>query len=153
GSSRHGGLQRGLFSPPSKWFGRPKGRTFWGAVTSRIQTPRRGTPPGSRTGSPRPTRLPGPVFGSVIEGEYEWAMDKPARMLRAGDTFYEPTGCLHRVSKSPGGKTRRRVLAVVTKSRAASTGLTVHGLGRCGRRAEHRDTNSTPCLRPTPARL
>jgi quercetin dioxygenase-like cupin family protein len=31
-----------------------------------------------------PHRHPGPVFGYVLEGEY--------------DTFYEPTGCLHRVS-------------------------------------------------------
>src|SRR5262249_61655361 len=38
-SSRHGGLQRGLFSFPSKSFGRRNGRTFWGIVTSRIQTP------------------------------------------------------------------------------------------------------------------
>jgi quercetin dioxygenase-like cupin family protein len=60
-----------------------------------------------------PHRHPGPVFGYVIEGEYEWAIDdQPARMLKAGDTFYEPTGCLHRVSRNPG-KVRTRVLAVV----------------------------------------
>ena len=60
-----------------------------------------------------PHRHPGPVFGYVLEGEYEWAIDdKPARTLKAGDTFYEPTGCLHRVSKNPG-KARARVLAVV----------------------------------------
>jgi quercetin dioxygenase-like cupin family protein len=60
-----------------------------------------------------PHRHPGPVFGYVIEGEYQWAIDdQPARTLRAGDTFYEPTGCLHRVSKNPG-KTRTRVLAVL----------------------------------------
>ena len=60
-----------------------------------------------------PHRHPGPVFGYVIEGEYEWAIDdQPAKTLKAGDTFYEPTGCLHRVSKNPG-KTKSRVLAVV----------------------------------------
>ena len=60
-----------------------------------------------------PHRHPGPVFGYVIEGEYEWAIDdQPAKTLKAGDTFYEPTGCLHRVSKNPD-KTRTRVLAVV----------------------------------------
>ena len=58
-------------------------------------------------------RHPGPVFGYVLEGEYEWAIDdNPAETLKVGDTFYEPTGCLHRVSKNPG-KTRTRVLAVV----------------------------------------
>jgi hypothetical protein len=35
------------------------------------------------------------------------------RTLKAGDTFFEPTGCLHRVSKNPSDKTRTRVLAVV----------------------------------------
>src|SRR4051812_22078146 len=61
-----------------------------------------------------PHRHPGPVFGYVIEGEYEWAIDdKPAKTLKAGDTFYEPTGCLHRVSRNPGKEGRTRVLAVV----------------------------------------
>jgi quercetin dioxygenase-like cupin family protein len=60
-----------------------------------------------------PHRHPGPVFGYVIEGEYVWAIDdQSAKTLRAGDTFYEPTGCLHRVSKNPG-KTKTRVLAIV----------------------------------------
>jgi quercetin dioxygenase-like cupin family protein len=60
-----------------------------------------------------PHRHPGPVFGYVIEGEYEWAIDdQAAKTLKAGDTFYEPTGCLHRVSKNPG-KSKTRVLAVV----------------------------------------
>jgi quercetin dioxygenase-like cupin family protein len=60
-----------------------------------------------------PHRHPGPVFGYVIEGAYEWAIDDQAvKTLKAGDTFYEPTGCLHRVSKNPG-KTRTRVLAVL----------------------------------------
>jgi quercetin dioxygenase-like cupin family protein len=60
-----------------------------------------------------PHRHPGPVFGYVIEGEYEWAIDdQPAKLLKAGGTFYEPTGCVHRVSKNPG-KSRTRVLAVI----------------------------------------
>ena len=61
-----------------------------------------------------PHRHPGPVFGYVIEGEYEWAIDdNKARTLKAGDTFYEPTGCLHRVSKNPSKAGKTRVLAVV----------------------------------------
>ena len=61
-----------------------------------------------------PHRHPGPAFGYVLEGEYEWAIDdNPVKMLKAGDTFYEPTGCLHRVSKNPSDKTTTRVLAVV----------------------------------------
>ena len=65
-----------------------------------------------RAGAPH--RHPGPVLGYVIEGEYEWAIDdNPVRTLKAGDTFYEPTGCLHRVSKNPSKKGNTRVLAVV----------------------------------------
>jgi quercetin dioxygenase-like cupin family protein len=59
-------------------------------------------------------RHPGPAFGYVLEGEYEWAIDdNPARTFKAGDTFYEPTGCLHRVGKNPSDKNRTRILAVV----------------------------------------
>src|SRR5262249_22313059 len=53
-----------------------------------------------------PHRHPGPVFGYVVEGQYEWAIDdRPAKTLKAAATFYEPTGCLHRVSKNPSAKT------------------------------------------------
>src|SRR3954447_19808044 len=61
-----------------------------------------------------PHRHPGPVFGYVLEGEFEWAINKePAKVFKAGDTFYEPAGCLHRVSKSTAKKGKTRVLAVV----------------------------------------
>ncbi len=67
-----------------------------------------------------PHRHPGPVFGYVLEGEYEWALDgRPARTLKAGGTFYEPTGSLHRVSRNPSAKGRTRVLAVVLHPRDA----------------------------------
>src|SRR3954452_23452018 len=59
-----------------------------------------------------PHRHPGPVFAYILEGEYEWAInDQPVKKLKAGDTFYEPTGALHRVSHTPG-KTVTRLLAV-----------------------------------------
>src|SRR5262249_14863614 len=61
-----------------------------------------------------PHRHPGPVFGYILEGEYEWAIDdKPVKTFKAGDTFYEPTGCLHRVSKNPSDKNKTRVLAII----------------------------------------
>ena len=61
-----------------------------------------------------PHRHPGPVFGYVLEGQYEWAIDdNAAKTLKAGDAFYEPTGCLHRVSKNPSEKNKTRVLAIV----------------------------------------
>ena len=59
-------------------------------------------------------RHPGPGFGYVLEGEYEWAIDdNKAKILKAGETFYEPAGCLHRVSKNPSKKNKTRILAVV----------------------------------------
>ena len=68
----------------------------------------------------KPHRHPGPVIGYVLEGEYEWAIDEQAaKTLKAGDTFYEPTGCLHRVSKNPAAKGNTRVLAVVLHPRDA----------------------------------
>ena len=59
-------------------------------------------------------RHPGSAFGYVLEGEYEWAIDdNKAKILKAGETFYEPEGCLHRVSKNPSDKNKTRILAVV----------------------------------------
>jgi quercetin dioxygenase-like cupin family protein len=59
-------------------------------------------------------RHPGPAFGYVLEGEYEWAIDnnKP-KIFKAGDTFYEPTGCLHCVGRNPSKTKKARFIAVV----------------------------------------
>lgn len=68
----------------------------------------------------KPHRHAGPVFGYVLEGEYEFAInEEPAKVLKAGDTFYEPTGCLHRVSGNPAAKGKTRVLAVILHPRDA----------------------------------
>src|SRR5215831_9218235 len=67
-----------------------------------------------------PHRHAGPVFGYVLEGEYEHALDdEPVKKYKAGDTFYEPSGCVHRVSKNPAAKGNARVLAVVLHPRDA----------------------------------
>jgi quercetin dioxygenase-like cupin family protein len=59
-------------------------------------------------------RHPGPAFGYVLEGEYEWVVDdNKAKILKAGDTFYEPTGCLHGVGRNPSKKNKARFIAVV----------------------------------------
>ncbi len=64
-------------------------------------------------------RHTGPVFGYVLEGEFETALDdQPAKVFKAGETFYEPTGSLHRVSKN-ASKGKTRVLAVVLHPRDA----------------------------------
>ena len=65
-------------------------------------------------------RHPGPVFGYILEGEYELGIDdQPAKVLKTGDTFYEPTNCLHRVSKNPAASGKTRVLAVLVHPRDA----------------------------------
>jgi quercetin dioxygenase-like cupin family protein len=67
-----------------------------------------------------PHRHPGPAFVYVLEGEYELGIDdRPTKIFKAGETFYEPTGCLHRVSKNPGAKRRTRLIAFVLHPRDA----------------------------------
>ena len=59
-------------------------------------------------------RHPGPAFGYILEGEYEWAIDdnKP-KIFKAGDTFYEPTGCLHDIGRNPSKTNKTRLIATV----------------------------------------
>ncbi len=67
-----------------------------------------------------PHRHPGPVFGYILEGEYEWAInDQPVKTLKVGDTFYEPKMSLHRISRNPAAKGNTRVLAVMLHPRDA----------------------------------
>lgn len=71
-------------------------------------------------GSSRPHRHPGPVFGYVLEGELEFAIDdQKVRTLKAGDTFYEPAMVLHAISRNPSDKARTRMLAVLIHPRDA----------------------------------
>ena len=67
-----------------------------------------------------PHRHAGPLFGYVLEGEYEHALnDEPVKTYKAGETFYEPSGAVHRVAQNPSDKTRTRLLAVILHSRDA----------------------------------
>ena len=71
-------------------------------------------------GQARPHRHAGPVFGYVLEGEYEHALDDdPVTTYKAGDTFYEPSGCVHRVTRNPSARARTRLLAVILHPRDA----------------------------------
>ena len=67
-----------------------------------------------------PHRHVGPVFGYVLKREYEHALDdEPGKTYKAGDTFYEPSGSVHRVARNPSYQTRTRLLAVVLHPRDA----------------------------------
>ena len=67
-----------------------------------------------------PHRHAGPVFGYVLEGEYEHAInDEPVKTYKTGDTFYEPSGCVHRVARNPSKTAKTRLLAVILHPRDA----------------------------------
>jgi quercetin dioxygenase-like cupin family protein len=77
-----------------------------------------------------PHRHAGPVFGYVLEGEYEHAMDdEPVKTYKAGETFFEPSGSVHRVARNPSDKTKTRLLAVVLHPRDAKN-ITVREKGK-----------------------
>jgi quercetin dioxygenase-like cupin family protein len=63
------------------------------------------------TASP-PHRHPGHhTFGYVMEGTYEFAIDRrEPRVLRAGDTFYEPPSAVHSTSRNPSTDQRVKLL-------------------------------------------
>lgn len=55
-----------------------------------------------------------------MEGEYELGIDdQPTKFFKAGETFYEPNSCLHRVSRNPSATGRTRLIAVVLHPRDA----------------------------------
>jgi quercetin dioxygenase-like cupin family protein len=73
--------------------------------------------PGQKDSAHRHT---GPVFGYVLEGEYEHAInDELIKTYKAGEAFYEPSGSVHRVTHNPNGKTVTRLLAVILHPRDA----------------------------------
>ena len=63
---------------------------------------------------------PGMLVAYIQEGaltvEYE---GKPAVTYKAGDTFYEPSGCVHRVTRNPSARAKTRLLAVILHPRDA----------------------------------
>ena len=67
--------------------------------------------PGPGTASP-PHRHPGHhTFGYVMEGTYEFAIDRrEPRLLKAGDTFYEPPSAVHSTSRNPSTDQRVKLL-------------------------------------------
>jgi quercetin dioxygenase-like cupin family protein len=59
-----------------------------------------------------PHRHPGHhTFGYVLEGTYEFAIDRgQPRLLKAGDTFYEPPTAVHSTSRNPSTDQRVKLL-------------------------------------------
>jgi quercetin dioxygenase-like cupin family protein len=51
------------------------------------------------------------TFGYVMEGTYEFAIDRrEPRVLKAGDTFYEPPSAVHSTSRNPSTDQRVKLL-------------------------------------------
>jgi quercetin dioxygenase-like cupin family protein len=60
----------------------------------------------------RPHRHPGPVFGYVLAGDLEMQVEgQPLKVLKTGETFYEPTGAVHMVGRSASKTEPVRFLA------------------------------------------
>ena len=75
-------------------------------------------------GASPPHRHPGHhTFGYVIEGTYEFAIDRrEPRLLKAGDTFYEPPGAIHSTSRNPSADQRvKLVVFMVAEQKNPST--------------------------------
>jgi quercetin dioxygenase-like cupin family protein len=62
-----------------------------------------------------PHRHPGHhIFGYVLDGSYRIKLDDgPERVLNKGETFYEPPGALHAVSRNGSDSAPAKVLAVI----------------------------------------
>ena len=76
-------------------------------------------------GAGTPHRHPGPAFVYVVEGTYELGIDdQPTKIYKAGETFQEPSGCLHRVSRNPAETGNTKLVAVVLHPRSAKEILT-----------------------------
>jgi quercetin dioxygenase-like cupin family protein len=71
-----------------------------------------------------PHRHPGHhTFGYVVEGTYEIGVNGgPTRILKAGDTFYEPPTAVHSVSRNPSSdKPLKIVVFMVADQKNPST--------------------------------
>jgi quercetin dioxygenase-like cupin family protein len=72
--------------------------------------------PGPGTG--RDHRHTGPVLGYVVDGQVRFGVDHgPEQIMRAGSTFFEPTGVVHSTfgSASPSGTAKVLAFMVVPK--------------------------------------
>ncbi|GGL94490.1 cupin [Streptomyces fumigatiscleroticus] len=80
---------------------------------AQVMTVRVEFPPGD-PGTP-PHRHPGPAFGYVLEGEMRFELEgEPERVVRAGETFWEPGGdVIHYQDGNHRADTRVRFLVTM----------------------------------------
>lgn len=71
-------------------------------------------PPGAASAS---HQHPGPTFGYVVRGKIQWAINgEPAKVLEAGQSFFEPAGSVHSTSAN-ASETEPAVISVVILGR------------------------------------
>ena len=97
-------------------------------------------------GSP-PHRHPGPISGYVLEGSFEFQVEgKPKRILKAGESFFEPEMILHLVGRNPDAEKRTRVLATMIHPTGAKNLVIPEPAGRRPRRRRRRRPIAEPTL-------
>lgn len=71
-------------------------------------------PPGAASAA---HQHPGPTFGYVVRGKIQWAINgEPAKVLEAGQSFFEPAGSVHSTSAN-ASETEPAVISVVILGR------------------------------------
>jgi quercetin dioxygenase-like cupin family protein len=57
---------------------------------------------------------PGPTFGYVVSGRIRWAINgEPAKILEAGQSFFEPMGSVHSTSANASDTEPARISVVI----------------------------------------
>ena len=57
---------------------------------------------------------PGPTFGYVVSGKIRWAINgEPARVLEAGQSFFEPMGSVHSTSANASDTEPAKISVVI----------------------------------------
>lgn len=68
-------------------------------------------PPGVTSAS---HQHPGPTFGYVVSGKVKWAINgEPAKVLEAGQSFFEPMGSVHSTSANASDTEPARLSVVI----------------------------------------
>jgi quercetin dioxygenase-like cupin family protein len=57
---------------------------------------------------------PGPTFGYVVSGKIRWAINgEPAKVLEAGQSFFEPMGSVHSTSANDSATEPAKISVVI----------------------------------------
>ena len=102
-------IQSGAPASQSKPLGaHPLGAPFDGWQGSIVEVT---YPPGAVSSA---HQHPGPTFGYVVRGKIRWAINgEPAKVLEAGQSFFEPMGSVHSTAANASDAEPATILAVI----------------------------------------